>query len=492
MTLHEPPAKLNRQTSTLLRPPTLNKPILTFADNDCLKTPTMSDMLKTPTIHSPRHTPMSMDGSRRLNGFSGFTPQTDQTFFGEDEPLFNQFEMRRTMAAASASTSTISPLTVPTIANCSSSSSSNRIMDHHPIEEFKPKEMHSIAFEIPKMTNGLHHKPRPEALKQVKPIEEVLCSKDEDSPGLSASNFQFSPMVEHFLQTLTSKHAAATAAQQKPAPTFNQEPVKTIQQRRSSGDKPRFANSLHVPSLPRKASEPSLLHQQHQPQPLQPPPLAPTSRPMTVVVPRIVPRVTRTNTAGTLTLAHHSSVSPIPTHVDDSFLNNSNFAGMNSNFGDAPNLSHFEPKPEPMDDYSYGTGGGNGYDVNSQDFDSFEFSSTSEELKNIGCQKMKKNSNMPLQDRPYKCPRDGCDRRFSRSDELTRHIRIHTGQKPFQCRICSRAFSRSDHLTTHVRTHTGEKPFSCEICGRKFARSDERKRHVKVHKVSSHGKHKYD
>ncbi|KAG9341815.1 hypothetical protein JZ751_018537 [Albula glossodonta] len=87
----------------------------------------------------------------------------------------------------------------------------------------------------------------------------------------------------------------------------------------------------------------------------------------------------------------------------------------------------------------------------------------------------------PVHERPYPCPAEGCDRRFSRSDELTRHVRIHTGHKPFRCRICMRNFSRSDHLTTHIRTHTGEKPFACDYCGKKFARSDERKRHTKIH-----------
>uniref|UniRef100_A0A1I8GRD5 Early growth response protein 1 n=1 Tax=Macrostomum lignano TaxID=282301 RepID=A0A1I8GRD5_9PLAT len=84
-------------------------------------------------------------------------------------------------------------------------------------------------------------------------------------------------------------------------------------------------------------------------------------------------------------------------------------------------------------------------------------------------------------EKPHCCTVPDCDRRFSRSDELTRHLRTHTGQKPFQCPLCSRSFSRSDHLTTHHRTHTGEKPFACDHCDRRFARSDERKRHARIH-----------
>jgi Zinc finger, C2H2 type len=36
---------------------------------------------------------------------------------------------------------------------------------------------------------------------------------------------------------------------------------------------------------------------------------------------------------------------------------------------------------------------------------------------------------------------------------LTRHFKTHTGDKKFVCNHCSKGFTRSDHLTKHVKIH---------------------------------------
>ena len=42
------------------------------------------------------------------------------------------------------------------------------------------------------------------------------------------------------------------------------------------------------------------------------------------------------------------------------------------------------------------------------------------------------------------CDFAGCGWRFARRDELTRHHRRHTGQRPYICNVCHSTFRRSD------------------------------------------------
>lgn len=58
-------------------------------------------------------------------------------------------------------------------------------------------------------------------------------------------------------------------------------------------------------------------------------------------------------------------------------------------------------------------------------------------------------------ERPFVCTWPKCERKFARSDELSRHKHTHTGEKRFACPACDRKFMRSDHLAKHVKRHTG-------------------------------------
>jgi hypothetical protein len=86
-------------------------------------------------------------------------------------------------------------------------------------------------------------------------------------------------------------------------------------------------------------------------------------------------------------------------------------------------------------------------------------------------------------EKPFKCTFPGCGQAFTQKSGLNVHERTHTGVEPFRCDICGRGFKEASNLTKHRRTHTGEKPFACAHpgCGKRFARTDQLQRHMKIH-----------
>ena len=77
-----------------------------------------------------------------------------------------------------------------------------------------------------------------------------------------------------------------------------------------------------------------------------------------------------------------------------------------------------------------------------------------------------------------------CRMGFNRASSLTRHMRSHTAEGPFQCAVCGRRFiniSRLDfHIGVHlaIRTHITERPYQCAFCGNCYRQRRDLYRHI--------------
>jgi len=88
---------------------------------------------------------------------------------------------------------------------------------------------------------------------------------------------------------------------------------------------------------------------------------------------------------------------------------------------------------------------------------------------------------------PYRC--GVCKTSFPTRLELEKHIvsekhkdllrRSH--DKIFSCNFCHKKFSRKQELTRHLFTHSKDKPYSCNICNKGFVRRDRLAKHKLRH-----------
>ncbi|XP_044221283.1 zinc finger E-box-binding homeobox 2a isoform X4 [Thunnus albacares] len=89
----------------------------------------------------------------------------------------------------------------------------------------------------------------------------------------------------------------------------------------------------------------------------------------------------------------------------------------------------------------------------------------------------------------FTCPL--CADTFSHRTQLERHMTTHkpardqpqllnegAGNRKFKCTECGKAFKYKHHLKEHLRIHSGEKPYECSNCKKRFSHSGSYSSHI--------------
>ncbi|XP_052868723.1 zinc finger protein 260-like [Anopheles cruzii] len=84
-------------------------------------------------------------------------------------------------------------------------------------------------------------------------------------------------------------------------------------------------------------------------------------------------------------------------------------------------------------------------------------------------------------EKPYQCK--VCMKHFNHQSNLIVHARIHEKvKKALKCERCSKVLDNEERLVIHMRLHTGEKPYKCSYCDKRF----NHKSTVSTHEKAAH------
>ncbi|KAK7930354.1 hypothetical protein WMY93_006749 [Mugilogobius chulae] len=78
-------------------------------------------------------------------------------------------------------------------------------------------------------------------------------------------------------------------------------------------------------------------------------------------------------------------------------------------------------------------------------------------------------------EKPYDCR--VCGKRFSERSNQARHMLIHSDEKPHKCSVCDKTFIQKNHLTTHQRL----KHHMCPVCEERFTDDESLEEHLRTH-----------
>lgn len=115
--------------------------------------------------------------------------------------------------------------------------------------------------------------------------------------------------------------------------------------------------------------------------------------------------------------------------------------------------------------------------------------STTEQQSTTAANRGIPSHKLPSRYRPYRCKQ--CNKGFKSRGAVTFHMRIHLNERPFKCDIdnCDKSFKQKSNLLQHISSvHECNKPYTCTLCQRQFktkfsAQEHERRNRCKANKV---------